>query len=35
MNARSLVFGSAGIFVLTVLATPVNITAQTGSRQRT
>ena len=28
MNARSLVFGSAGVFVLTLVATPVNITAQ-------
>jgi hypothetical protein len=30
MNARSLLVGSAGIFVLTVIATPVNITAQGG-----
>ena len=28
MNARSILVGSAGIFVLTVVATPVNITAQ-------
>ena len=30
MNARSLLVGSAGIFLLTVIATPVNITAQGG-----
>jgi len=28
MNARSLLVGSAGIFVLAAVATPVNITAQ-------
>ena len=30
MNARSLLVGSAGILVLAVAATPVNVTAQTG-----
>jgi len=35
MNARSLVFGSAAVFVLTVLATPVNITAQQNAAPAT
>ena len=35
MNARSLVFGSAGVFVLTLVATPVNITAQQNAAPAT
>ena len=35
MNARSLVFGSAGVFVLTLVATPVNITAQQSAAPAT